>query len=188
MLGHGRDPVHPFSDAGMLAKEMPNARLIEADSLVELRMRPERLTGEIAAFLDEVWKRRRGQERRRRRTALVLAPPKPAGGGPRRSGRPSARPPRQRAPARRRRRRRSGLLAGREQFDFVQRDLARRCSGVPIEAAGAPLIQTVTNRYALFCVAQADLGVRASSIVTERLSGTHAGSVIDAGSVSALAP
>ena len=39
----------------MLAEEMPNARLIEADSLVELRMQPERLTGEIAAFLDEVW-------------------------------------------------------------------------------------------------------------------------------------
>jgi pimeloyl-ACP methyl ester carboxylesterase len=58
ILGHGRDPVHPFSDAGMLAKEMPNARLIEADSLVELRTRPERLTGEIADFLDEVWKRR----------------------------------------------------------------------------------------------------------------------------------
>src|SRR5580704_6827260 len=26
VLGHQRDPVHPFSDAGMLAKEMPNAR------------------------------------------------------------------------------------------------------------------------------------------------------------------
>jgi pimeloyl-ACP methyl ester carboxylesterase len=60
ILGHQRDPVHPFSDAGMLAKEMPNARLIEADSLVELRMRPERLTGEIASFLDEVWSSRRG--------------------------------------------------------------------------------------------------------------------------------
>jgi pimeloyl-ACP methyl ester carboxylesterase len=60
ILGHGRDPVHPFSDAGMLAKEMPNARLIEADSLVELRMRPERLTSEIAGFLDEVWRPRRG--------------------------------------------------------------------------------------------------------------------------------
>ena len=44
----------------MLAKEMPNARLIEADSLVELRMQPERLTGEIADFLDEVWTSRRG--------------------------------------------------------------------------------------------------------------------------------
>ena len=59
ILGHMRDPVHPFSDAGMLAKEMPNARLLEADSLVELRMRPERLTGEIADFLDEIWKVRR---------------------------------------------------------------------------------------------------------------------------------
>ncbi len=59
ILGHMRDPIHPFSDAGMLAKEMPNARLLEADSLVELRMRPERLTGEIAGFLDEVWKGRR---------------------------------------------------------------------------------------------------------------------------------
>jgi pimeloyl-ACP methyl ester carboxylesterase len=55
ILGHRRDPVHPFSDAGMLAEELPNARLIEADSLVELRMRPERLTAEIAGFLDEVW-------------------------------------------------------------------------------------------------------------------------------------
>jgi pimeloyl-ACP methyl ester carboxylesterase len=58
ILGHGRDPVHPFSDAGMLAREMPHARLIEADSLVELRMQPERLTNEIAGFLDEVWKGR----------------------------------------------------------------------------------------------------------------------------------
>jgi pimeloyl-ACP methyl ester carboxylesterase len=55
VLGHQRDPVHPFSDAGMLAKEMPNARLLEAESFVELRVHPERLTSEIAAFLDEVW-------------------------------------------------------------------------------------------------------------------------------------
>jgi pimeloyl-ACP methyl ester carboxylesterase len=55
VLGHHRDPVHPFSDAGMLAKELPNGRLLEAMSLVELRLQPERLTDEIAAFLDEVW-------------------------------------------------------------------------------------------------------------------------------------
>jgi pimeloyl-ACP methyl ester carboxylesterase len=61
VLGHHRDPVHPFSDAGMLAKELPNGRLLEADSLMELRMHPERLTGEIAGFLDEVWKPRRRQ-------------------------------------------------------------------------------------------------------------------------------
>ncbi|HEV2982407.1 MAG TPA: alpha/beta fold hydrolase [Solirubrobacteraceae bacterium] len=55
ILGHRRDPVHPFSDAGALAEEMPNARLIEANSLLELRLSPERLTEEIAEFLDEVW-------------------------------------------------------------------------------------------------------------------------------------
>jgi pimeloyl-ACP methyl ester carboxylesterase len=55
VLGHHRDPVHPFSDAGILAEEMPKARLLEADSLMELRLAPERLTGEIASFLDEVW-------------------------------------------------------------------------------------------------------------------------------------
>jgi pimeloyl-ACP methyl ester carboxylesterase len=61
VLGHRRDPIHPFSDAGMLADELPNARLLVADSLVELRMRPERLTGEIASFLDQVWGSRSGR-------------------------------------------------------------------------------------------------------------------------------
>jgi pimeloyl-ACP methyl ester carboxylesterase len=55
ILGHRRDPVHPFSDAGMLAEELSESRLIEADSLVELRLKPARLTDEIAGFLDEVW-------------------------------------------------------------------------------------------------------------------------------------
>ncbi len=40
VIGHRRDPVHPFSDAGALAEELPNARLVEADSLVELRLQP----------------------------------------------------------------------------------------------------------------------------------------------------
>ena len=66
VLGHQRDPVHPFSDAGMLAKEMPNARLLEASSLIELRADPERLTGEIADFLDETWSA--GAAKRRRTT------------------------------------------------------------------------------------------------------------------------
>jgi pimeloyl-ACP methyl ester carboxylesterase len=55
VLGHHRDPVHPFSDAGMLAEELPNGQLLEANSIVELRLHPERLTDEIASFLDEVW-------------------------------------------------------------------------------------------------------------------------------------
>ena len=71
MIGHRRDPVHPFSDSGMLVDEMPNARLLEADSIIELRMSPERLTGEIAAFLDECWKpqRKGGRSKRPRNVA-----------------------------------------------------------------------------------------------------------------------
>jgi len=65
ILGHRRDPVHPFSDAGMLAEELPNGRLLEADSLVELRMHPKRLTDEIATFLDQVWATR-GAKRAKR--------------------------------------------------------------------------------------------------------------------------
>jgi pimeloyl-ACP methyl ester carboxylesterase len=55
VIGHPRDPVHPFSDADMLAGELPNARLIDANSILELRLRPARLTAKIAAFVDECW-------------------------------------------------------------------------------------------------------------------------------------
>jgi pimeloyl-ACP methyl ester carboxylesterase len=55
VIGHRRDPIHPFSDSGALVDEMPNARLIEAKSILELRVAPKRLTDEIAGFLDEVW-------------------------------------------------------------------------------------------------------------------------------------
>ncbi len=69
VLGHPRDYIHPFSDAKMLAEELPNGRLLEANSLYELRLRPRRLTGEIAAFLDECWKPRPRATQRRRRAA-----------------------------------------------------------------------------------------------------------------------
>jgi pimeloyl-ACP methyl ester carboxylesterase len=69
VLGHTRDAIHPFSDAKMLAEELPNGRLIEADSLFELRLRPERLTEEIASFLDECWKPRRAQRPRGKRAS-----------------------------------------------------------------------------------------------------------------------
>jgi pimeloyl-ACP methyl ester carboxylesterase len=59
VIGHDRDPVHPFSDSDALVSELPNARLLRADSFLELRMTPERLTTEIAEFLDECWKPRR---------------------------------------------------------------------------------------------------------------------------------
>jgi pimeloyl-ACP methyl ester carboxylesterase len=65
VLGHHRDPIHLFTDAGMLAEELPNGRLLEANSLVELRLRPERLTAEIASFLDEIWAKRNGGRAKR---------------------------------------------------------------------------------------------------------------------------
>lgn len=55
VIGHRVDRIHPFHDAEQLARRLPNGRLIEAASLLELRMRPERLTGEISRFLDDVW-------------------------------------------------------------------------------------------------------------------------------------
>jgi pimeloyl-ACP methyl ester carboxylesterase len=55
VIGHPRDPVHPFSDADALAAELPHGRLIDANSIVELRVKPARLTAKIAEFVDECW-------------------------------------------------------------------------------------------------------------------------------------
>ena len=66
VIGHHRDPVHPFSDAGMLSKELPNGRLVEASSILEMRLRPDRLYGEIDTFLEQVWGPRMSVVRQRR--------------------------------------------------------------------------------------------------------------------------
>jgi pimeloyl-ACP methyl ester carboxylesterase len=55
VIGHPNDPLHPFNDADQLVEEMPNARLVNATSIVEWRINPERLNDELASFLDEVW-------------------------------------------------------------------------------------------------------------------------------------
>jgi pimeloyl-ACP methyl ester carboxylesterase len=81
VLGHHRDPVHPFSDAGMLVEELPNGRLLEANSFVELRTQPERLTNEIAAFLDEVWSSPRGGRAKAKRAAAPKAGKRAAANG-----------------------------------------------------------------------------------------------------------
>jgi pimeloyl-ACP methyl ester carboxylesterase len=56
VIGHYRDPIHPFSDSDMLVRELPNARLLQASSILELRLTPERLTGEIMSFVDQCFK------------------------------------------------------------------------------------------------------------------------------------
>src|SRR5690242_9688327 len=55
VIGHHADPLHPFSDSGMLAEELPDARLVEASSILEWRISPERLDDELARFLDDIW-------------------------------------------------------------------------------------------------------------------------------------
>ena len=56
VLGHPRDPVHPFSDADALTKELRNARMVQAGSILEMRLTPKRLTDEVAGFVDDCWR------------------------------------------------------------------------------------------------------------------------------------
>ncbi|MGN6815730.1 MAG: alpha/beta fold hydrolase [Solirubrobacterales bacterium] len=55
VVGHPPDPLHPFRDSGMLLEELPNARLVEANSIFEWRISPERLNAELTTFLEDVW-------------------------------------------------------------------------------------------------------------------------------------
>ncbi len=66
VIGHHRDPVHPFSDAGLLAEELPNSTLLEASSILELRVAPARLTDEISRFIEQCWRPRSAGRVRRR--------------------------------------------------------------------------------------------------------------------------
>jgi pimeloyl-ACP methyl ester carboxylesterase len=54
IVGHPSDPLHPFSDADMLAEEMPSGRLVDANSILEWRLNPGRLDDELSRFLHEV--------------------------------------------------------------------------------------------------------------------------------------
>lgn len=55
VVGHPSDPIHPFSDADRIARELPQARLISAAAIWEWRLRPARLDAELLRFLDEAW-------------------------------------------------------------------------------------------------------------------------------------
>jgi hypothetical protein len=55
VIGHPSDPLHPFIDSDMLVSEMPQARLVNAESILEWRLKPGRLDNELAAFVTEVY-------------------------------------------------------------------------------------------------------------------------------------
>ncbi len=57
VIGHRSDRLHPFGDASRLAAQLPAGQLVEARTMFELRVAPERLTRRIAEFLDEAWAR-----------------------------------------------------------------------------------------------------------------------------------
>lgn len=57
VIAHSRDLIHPFSDAENLVQAMPDARLLSARSMLELRLTPDRLTAEIADFLTDAFAR-----------------------------------------------------------------------------------------------------------------------------------
>jgi pimeloyl-ACP methyl ester carboxylesterase len=59
VIGHPSDPLHSFSDAYRIARELPHARLVTASSMFEWRVRPDRLDRELLGFLDEVWQPQR---------------------------------------------------------------------------------------------------------------------------------
>jgi len=71
VIGHPRDPIHPFSDSDMLVRELPNARLVEATSILELWLTPDRLTSEITSFVEDCFAApaRRSAQRRRAASA-----------------------------------------------------------------------------------------------------------------------
>jgi hypothetical protein len=57
----------------MLVRELPNARLVEASSILELRLTPERLTSEIVAFVESCFKPAPASGARRRTSAGTQA-------------------------------------------------------------------------------------------------------------------
>jgi pimeloyl-ACP methyl ester carboxylesterase len=55
VIGHRNDPLHPFTDSDMLIEELPQARLVNAESIFEWRVSPGRLDDELAAFVADVY-------------------------------------------------------------------------------------------------------------------------------------
>jgi pimeloyl-ACP methyl ester carboxylesterase len=55
IIGHSADPIHPFADSAMLARELENSQFVRASSLIEWRWRPERLDRTAIDFALGCW-------------------------------------------------------------------------------------------------------------------------------------
>ncbi len=55
VVGHPADPIHLDADARMVAEELPHGVYVPAASILEWRLRPERLTARAAAFVAQAW-------------------------------------------------------------------------------------------------------------------------------------
>lgn len=55
VVGHDRDPLHPAADAAMLAEELPDSTLVGARSMLEWRVRPDRLNEIAVGFVTGCW-------------------------------------------------------------------------------------------------------------------------------------
>ena len=64
VVGHPSDPIHPAADAQMLADELPHATFVNARSILEWRLWPDRLNRAAIGFALGCWK----TPRRSRRT------------------------------------------------------------------------------------------------------------------------
>jgi pimeloyl-ACP methyl ester carboxylesterase len=64
VVGHPADPIHPAADAALLAEELPRGRFVQARSILEWRIAPDRLDDIAVEFARSCWE----SPRRRRRT------------------------------------------------------------------------------------------------------------------------
>ncbi len=55
VVGHARDPIHPAADAAMLAEEIADSTFVEARSILEWRLRPDRLDRAAVEFVTTCW-------------------------------------------------------------------------------------------------------------------------------------
>ncbi len=64
IVGHPADPIHPAADAAMLADEMPDATFVQARSVFEWRVRPDRLNQAATEFALGCWQAKARRSRR----------------------------------------------------------------------------------------------------------------------------